>query len=216
MTLPSGTRLSQCVANARSDSDLQNAGTILTRAADHLSAAARAGDADAALRLGYLVGAARRGAAHTAGIHAELQRHIERAAAVLDDAGAPIAAALARRPARRGGDRMKLRLYHHPDGARVAYRETGTAPASCCCTRRCSATASSSRSSSTSTDRYRLVLPDLPLHGDSEDRPRHPYTLDWLAEVIAAFCPETARAAAARRRPRAGRADRAARARAAS
>jgi pimeloyl-ACP methyl ester carboxylesterase len=35
------------------------------------------------------------------------------------------------------------------------------------------------------------VLPDLPLHGDSEDRPRHPYTLDWLAEVMAAFCRET-------------------------
>jgi pimeloyl-ACP methyl ester carboxylesterase len=42
------------------------------------------------------------------------------------------------------------------------------------------------------SDRYRLILPDLPLHGDSEDRPRHPYTLDWLAEVIAAFCAETA------------------------
>jgi pimeloyl-ACP methyl ester carboxylesterase len=41
-------------------------------------------------------------------------------------------------------------------------------------------------------DRYRLILPDLPLHGDSEDRPRHPYTLDWLAELIAAFCQETA------------------------
>ena len=24
---------------------------------------------------------------------------------------------------------MRLRLYHHPDGARVAYRETGTGPA---------------------------------------------------------------------------------------
>ena len=54
-----------------------------------------AGDADAALRLGYLVGAARRGAKRTAGIHAELQRHIERSAAVLDGAGARIAAALA-------------------------------------------------------------------------------------------------------------------------
>jgi pimeloyl-ACP methyl ester carboxylesterase len=41
-------------------------------------------------------------------------------------------------------------------------------------------------------DRYRVILPDLPLHGDSEDRPRHPYTLDWLAEVLAAFCVETA------------------------
>jgi hypothetical protein len=95
VTLPSGTRLSQCVANARSDADLQNAGAVLTRAADHLSAAARAGDAGAALRLGYLVGAARRGARRTAGIHAELQRHIERAAAVLDGAGARVAGALA-------------------------------------------------------------------------------------------------------------------------
>jgi pimeloyl-ACP methyl ester carboxylesterase len=31
------------------------------------------------------------------------------------------------------------------------------------------------------------VIPDLPLHGDSEDRPRHPYTIDWFAEVIAGF-----------------------------
>jgi hypothetical protein len=95
VTLPSGTRLSQCVSNARSDADLQTAGAVLTRAADHLSARARAGDADAALRLGYLVGATRRGAKRTAGIHAELERHIERAAAVLDGSGARIAAALA-------------------------------------------------------------------------------------------------------------------------
>jgi hypothetical protein len=95
VTLPSGTRLSQCVSDARNDADLQTAGAVLTRAADHLSAQARAGDADAALRLGYLVGAARRGAKHTAGIHAELQRHIERSAAGLDGAGARIAVALA-------------------------------------------------------------------------------------------------------------------------
>src|SRR5204862_8199584 len=42
------------------------------------------------------------------------------------------------------------------------------------------------------SDRYRVVLPDLPLHGDSEDRPRHPYTADWLADVIAGFCREGA------------------------
>ena len=95
VTLPSGTRLSQCVSNARSDADLQTAGAVLTRAADHLAARARTGDADAALRLGYLVGAARRGAKRTAGIHAELQRHIERSAAVLDGAGARFASALA-------------------------------------------------------------------------------------------------------------------------
>jgi pimeloyl-ACP methyl ester carboxylesterase len=39
-------------------------------------------------------------------------------------------------------------------------------------------------------DRFRVVLPDLPLHGDSEDRPRHPYTLDWFAEVLAGFAAE--------------------------
>jgi pimeloyl-ACP methyl ester carboxylesterase len=41
------------------------------------------------------------------------------------------------------------------------------------------------------SDRFRLVLPDLPLHGDSEDRPAHPYSPDWLADVIAGFCRET-------------------------
>ena len=38
--------------------------------------------------------------------------------------------------------------------------------------------------------RFRVVAPDLPLHGDSEDRPRHPYSPDWLADVIAGFCRE--------------------------
>ncbi|HEX3802455.1 MAG TPA: alpha/beta hydrolase [Solirubrobacteraceae bacterium] len=38
--------------------------------------------------------------------------------------------------------------------------------------------------------RFRVVLPDLPLHGDSEDRPRHPYTREWLTEVISGFCAE--------------------------
>jgi pimeloyl-ACP methyl ester carboxylesterase len=37
---------------------------------------------------------------------------------------------------------------------------------------------------------FRVVLPDLPLHGDSEARPRHPYTIDWFAEVLGGFCAE--------------------------
>ena len=41
------------------------------------------------------------------------------------------------------------------------------------------------------SDRFRVVLPDLPLHGDSEDRPRHPYTPDWFADVIAGFAADT-------------------------
>jgi pimeloyl-ACP methyl ester carboxylesterase len=36
-------------------------------------------------------------------------------------------------------------------------------------------------------ERFRVVLPDLPLHGDSEYGQRHPYTLDWFAEVLAGF-----------------------------
>ena len=86
---------------------------------------------------------------------------------------------------------MKLRLYHHRDGARIAYREAGVGPGLCLI----HSAALSHREFvpvvEHLADRFRLVLPDLPLHGDSEDRPRHPYTLDWLAEVMAAFCRET-------------------------
>jgi pimeloyl-ACP methyl ester carboxylesterase len=82
---------------------------------------------------------------------------------------------------------MKLRLYHHRDGARIAYREAGTGPPL--------ALVHSAGLSHREfeplvpelSDRFRLVLPDLPLHGDSEDRPNHPYTHDWLVEVLAAF-----------------------------
>jgi hypothetical protein len=92
--LGTGTRLSQCVSQARSDAELQNTGMVLTQVADELAGAAKGGDTTAALRLGYLIGAARRGAAHTAGIHAELQRRLERTGAYMADG--PSAAALAR------------------------------------------------------------------------------------------------------------------------
>lgn len=83
---------------------------------------------------------------------------------------------------------MRLRLYHHSDGARIAYREVGSGPPlallhSAMLTHQEWAPAVSALS-----QRFRLVLPDLPLHGDSEDRPGHPYTLDWFADVIAGFC----------------------------
>lgn len=82
---------------------------------------------------------------------------------------------------------MKLRLYHHPDGARVAYREAGTGPPLALL----HSAGLSHREFEPLVEelagRYRLVLPDLPLHGDSEDRPRHAYTPDWLADVLAGF-----------------------------
>jgi hypothetical protein len=100
--LPTGTRLSECVANARTDADLQGAGLVLTRAADQLADAARRGDTAAALRLGYLVGATRRGARRTEGIHAQLQRRIERTTAYLGDAGQGVSSAVGR--GRRAGE----------------------------------------------------------------------------------------------------------------
>jgi pimeloyl-ACP methyl ester carboxylesterase len=87
---------------------------------------------------------------------------------------------------------VKLRLFHHRDGARVAYRETGTGPGLVLAHSALLSHREWEPVVEHLSDRFRLVLPDLPLHGDSEDRPRHPYTLEWLAEVMAAFCLETA------------------------
>jgi pimeloyl-ACP methyl ester carboxylesterase len=85
---------------------------------------------------------------------------------------------------------MRLRLYHHHDGARVAYRETGAGPPiillhSLGLTHR-----EWEPIVEPLADRFKVVVPDLPLHGDSEDRPRHPYTREWLTEVMGGFCAE--------------------------
>jgi pimeloyl-ACP methyl ester carboxylesterase len=85
---------------------------------------------------------------------------------------------------------MRLRLYHHPDGARVAYRETGTGPAVALLHSAGLSHREWEPIVEPLAQRFRVVLPDLPLHGDSEDRPRHSYSLEWLAEVIAGFCDE--------------------------
>jgi F0F1-type ATP synthase membrane subunit c/vacuolar-type H+-ATPase subunit K len=96
VTLDGSTRLSDCVSRARSDAELQNAGAVLTGAADHLAVRARGGDAKAGVALGYLVGAARRGAARTPGLQAQLARRMESAAAFVDEGGPAVAAAIER------------------------------------------------------------------------------------------------------------------------
>ena len=83
---------------------------------------------------------------------------------------------------------VKLRLYHHHDGARVAYREAGTGPPLALLHSKLLSHREWEPLVEELSDRFRLVLPDLPLHGDSEDRPRHPYTPAWFAEVMAGFC----------------------------
>ena len=87
MRLDDGTPLSRCVhlAAAR-DGDLQTLGSTLMGVADDLHFQARA-NPQAALPLGYLIGAVRRGAAKTPGLAAQLARRMEQTAA-LDDATA--------------------------------------------------------------------------------------------------------------------------------
>jgi pimeloyl-ACP methyl ester carboxylesterase len=85
---------------------------------------------------------------------------------------------------------MRLRLYHHGDGARVAYRELGTGPALALLHSGLLSHMEWEPVVSTLAERYRVVLPDLPLHGDSENHPRYPYTLDWFADVLAGFASE--------------------------
>ena len=82
---------------------------------------------------------------------------------------------------------VRLRLYHHPDGARVAYREFGAGPPLALLHSAMLSHKEWEPAVEQLSDRFRVVLPDLPLHGDSENRPRYPYTLDWFADVISGF-----------------------------
>jgi pimeloyl-ACP methyl ester carboxylesterase len=85
---------------------------------------------------------------------------------------------------------VRLRLYHHRDGARVAYRELGAGPPLALLHSGLLTHKEWEPAAEHLADRFRVVLPDLPLHGDSEDRTGHPYTIDWFAEVIAGFAAE--------------------------
>jgi hypothetical protein len=86
-TLPDGTRLSQCLKRATDPAALQNLGAVLTVVAEDLEDRAAA-DPDAARRLGFLIGAARRGVAGTDGQGAELARRLERSGAAVSDEAA--------------------------------------------------------------------------------------------------------------------------------
>jgi pimeloyl-ACP methyl ester carboxylesterase len=95
-----------------------------------------------------------------------------------------------RRPAQCEDGAVRLRLYHHHDGARVAYRESGTGPPMILLHSLGLSHREWEPIVGALSERFRVLLPDLPLHGDSEDRPRHPYTPDWFADVMAGFCRE--------------------------
>jgi hypothetical protein len=77
VALSDGTRLSDCVAHAISDTDLEDVGSMLIGAGDSLARQAPT-RADAAYRLGFLAGAAERGASGTGGIAMELVDRLDR------------------------------------------------------------------------------------------------------------------------------------------
>lgn len=79
--LHDGTRLSQCVAHAIDEGALENVGATFVLVAGDLEGRARS-DPAAALQLGYLVGAVRRGASTTNGVGLELEHRIDAAGAL--------------------------------------------------------------------------------------------------------------------------------------
>jgi hypothetical protein len=71
------TPISECLAENQQAGDLATVGAALVAAATRLNAEARAEPGgDANLQLGYLLGAAERGAQNTNGIHADLIRRL--------------------------------------------------------------------------------------------------------------------------------------------
>ena len=87
--LPGNTPISACLVSNQSAGDLSNVGDYLVKVATNLNAQARRDPGGAAtVQVGYLVGAATRGASETAGIHDELVRRLE-AAALYSPAGKP-------------------------------------------------------------------------------------------------------------------------------
>lgn len=74
------TPISDCLAPNQTAGDLARVGEATIEAATALNAEARAGDDEAAVQLGYLLGAAQRGSEESEGIHADLVRRLTVAA----------------------------------------------------------------------------------------------------------------------------------------
>jgi hypothetical protein len=94
--LDGGTPIGDCLVENQEAGDLATVGTAMVTAATRLNSEARAEQGGAAaVRLGYLVGAARQGASSTNGIHDELVRRLA-AAARYSPGGRPLPAAFLR------------------------------------------------------------------------------------------------------------------------
>jgi pimeloyl-ACP methyl ester carboxylesterase len=80
---------------------------------------------------------------------------------------------------------LRLRLFHAADGARIAYREAGTGQPLVLWHSRGLNHREFVPAADEFLDRVRIVLPDLPLHGDSEEAPGFSYDIDWAARLLA-------------------------------
>ena len=97
-----GTPLSGCLVKSSDPAEIQNVGAAyLTVASDLAGEAGGRREGEQALRLGYLIGAVRRGADRTQGIHSELVRRLEQEAAAIE--GSSAAYARGERAGRRSG-----------------------------------------------------------------------------------------------------------------
>jgi hypothetical protein len=104
VTLAEGTHLSRCVSDADSPSEVQGVGVVLQTAAELLRDRGVGGDARAAVALGYLAGATRKGAAATQGVTTELAVRVGRVAGRLLDERPALRPAL--RQGLRAGERL--------------------------------------------------------------------------------------------------------------
>jgi hypothetical protein len=78
VTLPDGTRISDCLAHDSSSGDIQTVGSTLLSVAQDLVDASQRRRSDVALtELGYLIGAAHRGASRAQGVADELVRRLD-------------------------------------------------------------------------------------------------------------------------------------------
>jgi hypothetical protein len=78
VTLPGGTRISECLAHDSDSGDIQTVGSTLLSVAQDLADASQRRRSDAALtELGYLIGAAHRGATRAQGVADELVRRMD-------------------------------------------------------------------------------------------------------------------------------------------
>jgi hypothetical protein len=84
-----GAPLSDCLSEQADSGELQLVGTSFVGAASGLAPSARRQpEGRAALELGYLIGAARRGGGSTQGVHSELLRRLEQELAGVDTGSA--------------------------------------------------------------------------------------------------------------------------------